>query len=260
MRIQIVGRGRMGAALAAALVADDLDLTVEGRGADGTGPDGSPVDLVLLAVPDAAIADAAAAIRPGPLLGHLSGATGLGALGARDGFSLHPLLTVMGSPAARDTDTRVEDTAFAGRFTGGFAGAFAAIDGSSEHARAVAESLADRLGLRTFRIAEADRSAYHAAASAAANFLVVVEGFAERLAATAGVPREALAPLAEAALANWSREGAAAALTGPVARGDDETVARQRAAVVERSPSDLDLFDALVTATRALAAQQKGSR
>lgn len=251
-----MGRGRMSAALAAALAADDLDLTVGGRGADGTGPDGSPVDLVLLAVPDAAIADAAAAIRPGPLLGHLSGATGLGALGARDGFSLHPLLTVMGSPAAGDTDTHLEDTAFAG----GFAGAFAAIDGTSEHARAVAESLADRLGLRTFRIAEADRPAYHAAASAAANFLVVVEGFAERLAATAGVPREALAPLAEAALANWSREGAAAALTGPIARGDDETVARQRAAVVERSPSDLDLFDALVTATRALAAQQKGSR
>ncbi|GAA1781775.1 DUF2520 domain-containing protein [Leucobacter iarius] len=257
MRIQIVGRGRMSAALAAALAADDLDVTIGGRGADGTGPDGSPVDLVLLAVPDAAIADAATAIRPGPLLGHLSGATGLGTLGARDGFSLHPLLTVTGGPTAGDTGTSGEGTS--GEDTA-FAGAFAAIDGTNEHARAAAESLAERLGLRVFRIAERDRPAYHAAASAAANFLVVVEGLAERLAATAGVPREALAPLAEAALANWAREGAAAALTGPVARGDDETVARQRAAVAERAPSDLDLFDALVTATRALAAQQKGSR
>lgn len=253
-----MGRGRMSAALSAVLAsAADLEIIVGGRGADGTAEDGAAVDLVLLAVPDAAIADAAGAIRPGPLLGHLSGATGLGALGAREGFSLHPLLTVTGGPSAAEPGPEPEPGAGPAER---FAGAYAAVDGTSEHAVAVAESLADRLGLRTFRIAEADRPAYHAAASAASNFLVVVEGLAERLAATAGVPREALAPLAAAALANWRRDGAAAALTGPVARGDEETVARQRAAVAERAPSDLDFFDALVSATRALAARQKGPR
>lgn len=255
-----MGRGRMSAALSAVLAsAADLEIIVGGRGADGTAEDGAAVDLVLLAVPDAAIADAAGAIRPGPLLGHLSGATGLGALGAREGFSLHPLLTVTGGPSAAEPGPEPGPEPGAGPAER-FAGAYAAVDGTSERAVAVAESLADRLGLRTFRIAEADRPAYHAAASAASNFLVVVEGLAERLAATAGVPREALAPLAAAALANWRRDGAAAALTGPVARGDEETVARQRAAVAERAPSDLDFFDALVSATRALAARQKGPR
>lgn len=238
-----MGRGRMSAALAAALGAD-ATVDIAGRGADGTVSDGSvidrttanavsTVDLVLLAVPDSAIAEAARAIGPGPLVAHLSGATGLDALGSHEGFSLHPLLTVTGASSA-------------------FAGAFAAVDGTSERALAAAEALAERLGLRTFRVAERDRAAYHAAASVAANFLVTIEGLAERLAATAGVPREALAPLAGAALDNWARDGAAASLTGPIARGDDETVARQRAAVAERTdPSDLELFDALVAATRA---------
>ena len=85
--------------------------------------------------------------------------------------------------------------------------------------------------MRATRIAEEDRVAYHAAASIASNFLVTLEGAAERLAATAGVDRALLAPLVRAAVEDWAARGAADALTGPIARGDEETVARQRAAV-----------------------------
>jgi predicted short-subunit dehydrogenase-like oxidoreductase (DUF2520 family) len=83
---------------------------------------------------------------------------------------------------------------------------------------------------------------------------VTLEGAAERLAATAGVERELLVPLVRAAVENWAARGAEQALTGPIARGDEETVARQRAAVEERTPDLLPLFDALVDATRAVAA------
>ena len=90
--------------------------------------------------------------------------------------------------------------------------------------------------------------------SIASNFLVTLEGAAERLAATAGVERARLAPLVRGAVENWAARGAEEALTGPIARGDDETVARQRAAVAERTPDLLPLFEAMVDATRAAVA------
>ena len=80
-----------------------------------------------------------------------------------------------------------------------------------------------------------------------------LEGAAERLAATAGVDRELLAPLVRAAVEKWAARGAEQALTGPIARGDEETVARQREAVAERAPDLLPLFDAMVDATRQVA-------
>ena len=80
----------------------------------------------------------------------------------------------------------------------------------------------------------------------------------ERLAATAGAGRELLVPLVRAAVENWAAHGPERALTGPVARGDESTVARQRAAVAERTPDLLPLFDALTDATRALAARAAG--
>jgi predicted short-subunit dehydrogenase-like oxidoreductase (DUF2520 family) len=106
--------------------------------------------------------------------------------------------------------------------------------------------------MRSVRVTDEDRAAYHAAASIASNFLVTLEGAAERLAATAGVERGLLVPLVRAAVENWAARGAAEALTGPVARGDDATVARQRAAVAERAPDLLPLFDELVEATRGV--------
>jgi predicted short-subunit dehydrogenase-like oxidoreductase (DUF2520 family) len=76
---------------------------------------------------------------------------------------------------------------------------------------------------------------------------------AERLAATTGVDREALAPLVRAAVEDWVRLGAERALTGPIVRGDEGTVARQREAIAARTPELLPLFDALADATRTLA-------
>ena len=86
----------------------------------------------------------------------------------------------------------------------------------------------------------------------ASNFLVTLEAAAATLAATAGAPRELLVPLVRATVENWAAQGADA-LTGPIARGDTQTVARQRAAIEERTPELLPLFDAMAHATRDLA-------
>jgi predicted short-subunit dehydrogenase-like oxidoreductase (DUF2520 family) len=107
--------------------------------------------------------------------------------------------------------------------------------------------------MRPTAISEDERTAYHAAASIASNFLITLEMAAERLAASASVRRELLGPLVRATVENWIEVGGERALTGPVARGDDETVAAQRVAVAERTPDLLPLFDALTEATRALA-------
>jgi predicted short-subunit dehydrogenase-like oxidoreductase (DUF2520 family) len=231
--IAIVGAGRLGTAITAALEAAGFSVHGPlGRGADARG-----ATAVLLCVPDGEIAAAAAAIAPGPLVGHCSGATGLDVLAPHEAFSLHPLMTVpTGSPAHI------------------FEGAGCAVDGATPRALAAAEALAAALGMKATRVTDEDRAAYHAAASIAANYLVTLKSAAERLAATAGVDRELLVPLARAAVNDWAERGAAGALTGPIVRGDEETVARQRAAIAERAPDLIPLFDALADATRALAA------
>jgi predicted short-subunit dehydrogenase-like oxidoreductase (DUF2520 family) len=230
--IAIVGAGRIGPALTAALRAAHRDVL----GPLGREPDVGEAGTILLAVPDAEIAAAAATLPPGRLVGHLSGATGLEALAPHEAFSLHPLMTV---PAGSGPDV--------------FAGAGCAVDGSTPRALAAAEALAASLGLRAARVAPQDRVAYHTAAAMAANFLVTLEGAAERLANTAGIEREWLAPLVRAAVESWVELGSQAALTGPIARGDEAIVARQREAIEERTPDLLPLFDALADATRELA-------
>ncbi len=220
--IAIVGCGRMGRALAGALRA---------TGPFGRGHDGADADAVLLCVPDGEIATAAAAIAPGRLVGHCSGATGLDALAPHERFGLHPLMTVTHAGAE-------------------FAGAGAAIGGSSPRALAFARGLAERLGMRPFELADADRAAYHAGAAMASNFLIALETAAERV---AGVDRALLVPLVEATVRTWAAEGPAA-LTGPIARGDEATVARHREAIGERAPDLLALYDVLADATREVAA------
>jgi len=230
-RLAIVGRGRVGAAFAGALGRAGYEVSGPlGHGADGLG-----ADAVLLCVPDAEIERAAAHIVPGPLVGHCSGATGLGELTPHEAFSLHPLMTV----TAQGAD---------------FAGAGAAIAGTTPRALGLAAELAAALGMRAVEVADEDRAAYHAAASIASNFLVTLEAAAERIAGAAGVEREQLVPLVRATVENWARLGPERALTGPVARGDEATIERQRAAVEDAAPDLVPLFDELVTATRALVA------
>jgi predicted short-subunit dehydrogenase-like oxidoreductase (DUF2520 family) len=226
----------MGHALATALEA--AGATIEGP--LGRGPHTLSSPAVLLCVPDGQIAAAAADVAPGPLVGHCSGALGLDVLGAHEGFGLHPLMTVTGS-----TDSNP------------FSGAACAVAADTPRALTLANELAERLGMEPFALDDGDRPAYHAAASIASNFLITLEAAAERLAATAGVSRSALVPLVRATVENWASEGPGRALTGPVARGDEATVSRQRVAIAERTPELLALFDELVPATRALAAETR---
>ena len=230
--IAVIGAGRLGPALTAALRAAGLSVA----GPLGRDPELAGATLVLLCVPDGEIAAAAQKLEPGPLVGHCSGATTLEPLAPHEALGLHPLMTV---PAGSPPDV--------------FRGAAAAVDGSTPRALAAAEALAAAVGMRPMRVAPEDRAAYHAAASIASNFLVTLEAAAERLAATAGVDRAALAPLVRAAVDTWAELGPERALTGPIARGDEGTVARQREAVLDRTPELAPLFDALVEATRALA-------
>ncbi|MGH8953467.1 MAG: DUF2520 domain-containing protein [Microbacterium sp.] len=223
--IAIVGAGRLGGVLARALRAAGFGVLGPLR-RDDRMPD---ADIALLCVPDSAIAAVAFAARPhARLVAHVSGATPL----ADVDFSIHPLQTFTGTETPEV-----------------FRGIGVAVDGRTPEALAVAEQLAAALGATPFRVDDAHRAAYHAAASFASNFVLTVLDAAERLAAPSGLDRAHLAPLLQQTVDNWVASGAASALTGPIARGDEATVARQRAA----SADFADLFDALAAATRAVA-------
>jgi predicted short-subunit dehydrogenase-like oxidoreductase (DUF2520 family) len=233
--VAVIGRGRLGSAIAPALAAVGVD--VSGPFGRGTPPS---ADAVLLCVPDAEIAAAAAACAgTAPLVGHTSGATPLAALEAAgaEAFGLHPLQTFTADG-------------------GSFEGCGCATGGTTPRALATADALARALGMLPFELDDAARPAYHAAASIASNFLVTLEAAAEQVGAAAGLPRELLVPLVEQTVANWAALGAEHALTGPVARGDEATVARQREAVAAAAPELTGLWDALVEATRAVAARE----
>jgi predicted short-subunit dehydrogenase-like oxidoreductase (DUF2520 family) len=232
--IDIVGRGRMGEALASAL--GDAGIPV--RGPLGRDADGAGAAIVILCVPDGEIASASACIAAGPIVGHVSASAPLDLLKPHERFNLHPLLSVIGAGAS-------------------FAGAACAVEGSTTRSLGIARALAERLGMRPRTIAVSDRALYHAAASAASNFLVTVEGMAERLGERVGIDRGALAPLVRATVENWVANGAAGALTGPIVRGDEDTVSRQRVAVAQAAPEMLPLWDALAAGTRSLASSAR---
>jgi predicted short-subunit dehydrogenase-like oxidoreductase (DUF2520 family) len=230
--LTIVGAGRMGTALAAAL---------KSRGTQIIGPlrreDAIRGDTVLLCVPDREIANAAQGVPAGSLVGHMAGALTLEVFGGREAFSVHPLMTAVEGRAD-------------------FEGATAAVAGSSEHALDMARTIAARVGMIAVEIPEDKRVAYHAAASIAANFLVTLETMAARIGATAGLERKHLMPLARAALENWNTLGAAA-LTGPIARGDRDVVERHRAEIASQLPEFLAAWDAMAKATESIARENQ---
>ena len=241
-RVGIVGAGRLGTALAAAL--REAGVRVEGPAGRGEIPRGC--DAVVLCVPDAEIPAAAATVAgAAPLVGHTSGATRLSALEAAGGaaFGLHPLQTF---PPDSGPET--------------FRGAGCAVAGSSPEALDFARRLARALGMNAFEIDDEGRAAYHAAASVASNFTVTLLAAAERIATGAGLSpveaRELLAPLVRRTVESVAELGPERALTGPVARGDDATVEAQRRAIEDAAPELLDLFDELVRHTRALAGHE----
>jgi predicted short-subunit dehydrogenase-like oxidoreductase (DUF2520 family) len=246
LRIGVVGRGRLGTALTEALRKAGRD--VAGPAGRGEVPS---ADAIVLCVPDAEIPAAAAVVADAaPFVGHTSGATALAALERAhpDGrFGLHPLQTFTGSPG--DTER--------------FSGCRCAVGGTSAGALDAALGIARSLGMEPFELSDEQRPAYHAAASIASNFLVALEAAAEEVAAGAGLDpaeaRAALAPLVRATVDNWATLGPERALTGPVARGDELTVAAQREAVRATAPQLEALFDVMVERATALAAAREGA-
>jgi predicted short-subunit dehydrogenase-like oxidoreductase (DUF2520 family) len=235
--VGVVGSGRLGSAIAAALDLAGYDVP----GPYGRGEVPAGCDAILLCVPDAEIPAAAEAVAGSArFVGHTSGATPLTALepAGAEAFGLHPLQTVTAAGAD-------------------FTGCGCAVAGSTPDALAVAERFAIDLGMAPFTVEDSQRAAYHAAASISSNFLVTLQAEAEALAASAGIEgfdaRRMLGPLVRTTVENWIELGPGRALTGPVARGDHATVAAQRAAIADRCPELEPLFDALVERTEALA-------
>jgi predicted short-subunit dehydrogenase-like oxidoreductase (DUF2520 family) len=219
--VRVVGTGRAGGAIAARLEERGLRVAV-GREAL------ADAELVILAVPDAAISEVAQRLPIGPWVAHVSGATNLAALDPhRRRFSVHPLQTLSRERGPEQLD-----------------GAWAAVTAETDEAATAAGWLADTLGLRPFPLADADKPLYHAGAAIASNFLVTLYRAAARLMDETGVPQEALLPLMQRTIDNGF------ILTGPIARGDWTTVEAHLRALEERAPDLVPLYRALAEATR----------
>ena len=235
---RIIGSGRAGGALAAA-------LSAAGWRVDGPlGRDHDPrtattgARLVLLAVPDGTVADVARSLAPGDAaVARVAGSLGLDVLAPHERVaSVHPLVSL---PDADIGARRL-------------AGAWFAVAGDP-----LASEVVAALGGRAVAVADEDRTTYHAAAAVAANHLVALLGQVERLAHRVGVPLEAYLDLARGALDNVAEVGPAAALTGPVARGDRATVARHLAAI---PPEERAAYAMLADAAQRLVDERDGVR
>ena len=235
--IRIIGPGRAGRSFAHAFGAIGLAVDLMPRAAPVAAA-AIDVDVVLIATPDREIAAVAQAIDPADaVVLHCSGATGLAPLaGHRRHGSLHPLMAL---PTPEVGANRLRDH-------GWFA-----VAGDP-----VAAELADILGGRSFVVDDDRRALYHATAVVSANHLVALLGQVERLASLAGVPVQAFLDLAQGSLDDVVEHGAAAALTGPAARGDHSTLDAHRAAL---PPAERALYDTLVAATEQLAGIHPGS-
>ena len=241
--VRVVGPGRAGGALASALTSAGWTVLAPVRRGESLADAAQGVDLLLLATPDGAIADVAASITPveTTVVAHLSGARGLDVLATHSlRAAIHPLTSM---PSAEVGASRLSR------------GAWFALDASSESAMAIVEAVVAALGGQSFVVDDEHRAAYHAAAAIASNHVVALLGSAERVAASAGVPLEAYLELVRATIDNIEDLGVIDALTGPVARGDWETVARHREAI---DPSELALYDALVEAARRVVDSRPG--
>ena len=267
LRVGVVGAGRVGTALAVALGRAGHEVSVVSAVSDasirrieqrlpGVAIRQPPevvasADLVLMTVPDdvlpglvAGLAATGAAVE-GRLIAHASGRHGLGVLDpvVRAGalpLALHPVMTFTGRP---DDIDRLAGISFGVT--------------APDPLRPVAEALVVEMGGEPVFIAEEQRDLYHAALASGANYLVTLVVQASDLLRDAGVthPARMLGPLLSAALDNALRLGDAA-LTGPVARGDADTVASHVNALRADAPEALPAYLALarLTADRAVAA------
>jgi len=208
-------------------------------------PPGRSAGIVLVCVPDGAVAEVAASldVAPGTVVAHVAGALGseaaAGARGAEPG-SLHPLRSFADPERA----------------AAAFAGTACAVEGTPPAAEALRE-LVRRIGGVPLEVAPGGKPLYHAGAVFASNYLVALFHAAERLFEAAGIRedagRAALARLAEGTLENVKASGPGGALTGPVERGDDRTVARHLEAMRRSRPELAAPYAALGRLTLELA-------
>jgi predicted short-subunit dehydrogenase-like oxidoreductase (DUF2520 family) len=213
--IHVIGYGRVGSAVSARLGERGLEHRLE------------EAELVLLCVPDSAIAEVAAEIEPGPWIAHVSGATPLAALDPHSRrFSVHPLQTFTRARGPEQLD-----------------GAWAAVTAESEKGREAGFWLARVLGLEPFALDDEARPLYHAGAAIASNYLVTLHAVAAELFRAAGAPPEALVPLMRRTIENGFE------LTGPIERGDWDTVESHRRAIRAAKPELEPLYDVLAEAT-----------
>lgn len=266
MDVAVVGAGRAGTAVAVLLQrAGHRIVAASGHAATrervarflpdvpllGAAGSAGRADLTLIAVPDDAIVGVVAEIvagggvRAGAWFAHLAGAVGLDVLAhVRDAggrrLALHPLQTFA------DVEGAIERVP----------GSAAAVTADDEEGFALGERLARDLGAIPFRLEDAMRPRYHAAAVLASNDLVALSAVAERLFRDAGVPDPtgAMLPLQRATLDNVGRLGAAGALTGPAVRGDASTIERNLAAVAAAAPEAVPAYVALARLALGLAA------
>ncbi len=215
--VRVIGAGRVGSAVAARLEERGVELRDDGA------------EIVLLCVPDRAIAEVAAGIEPGPWVAHVSGGTPPTALAPHERrFSMHPLQTFTRARGPDQLD-----------------GAWAAVSGVSPAAVELGCELARTLGLEPFELADERRPVYHAAAAIASNYLVTLYRVASDLFGVAGAPPESLVPLMRRTIENDFE------LTGPISRGDWETVRAHREALAAERPDLLAFYDALAEVTAA---------
>ena len=214
--VNVIGRGRVGSAVAARLEVRGVELRDD-------------AELVLLCVPDAAISATAEGLSLGQWIAHVSGATPLSALDPHTRrFGMHPLQTFTRSRGPEQLD-----------------GAWAAVSGESDEARVHGRELALTLGLRPFELDDGARALYHAGAAVASNYLVTLHRAASRLFEAAGAPPEALVPLMTRTIENGFD------LTGPIARGDWDTVGAHVRAIHDETPDLEPMYVALAEATRS---------
>ena len=213
--VKVVGAsGRVGSAVSARLRERGVELRDE-------------AELLLLCVPDSAIAAVAQSLPVGPWVAHTSGATPLAALDphARR-FGIHPLPTFTKRRGPEQID-----------------GAYAAITAETTEARELGNELAEVLGFEPFALDDEARPLYHTAAAIASNYLVTLNRIASDLFREVGAPPEGLVPLMRRTIDNDFE------LTGPISRGDWETIERHRAAIRAARPELSHLYDVLAEAT-----------
>jgi predicted short-subunit dehydrogenase-like oxidoreductase (DUF2520 family) len=229
---RLIGPGRAGRSLATALSNAGWGLAGMLGRHDDLRSAAHGVDALVIATPDGVVAPVSAAVDPSPttVVLHLAGSLGLDVLAPHSRrASVHPLVTL---PEPRSGASRLR------------AGGFFAVAGDP-----LALDLVAALGGQPLTVPDDARAAYHAAACLAANHVVALLGQVERVAATAGVPLAAFIELARGAVDDVAAVGPARALTGPLARGDRDTVERHRAAL---DPSERPAYDALVELSQRL--------